>query len=155
MSLVFECKECKEKHSALTEAGICINCDSAMREANMKEKRIKLAIVQNDGNIEVVAKLTGEKPERISKIKKEMKFKNIEGSLYFCTRCGKPTETLLARMGHSGVCEDCADRLEKKKENADRYKEPVITFASNDETPRFNPDEDFKKNKKKSKVRKG
>lgn len=153
MSLVFECQECKAQHSALTEAGICINCDSVRREAKMKETNIKMAILQNDGNVEVIAKLTGETPKRILEIKKEMKFKKIEGSLYSCTRCGKPTEILLARMGHSGVCEECAGRLEKKKEYSDRYKEPVATFASNDETPRFNPDEDLKKRKRK--IRKG
>lgn len=139
MSAVYECQECKKLQSALSENGNCIECEMKARQFKMRDANIKVKLIECDGDVRLVAKLTGEKPEYIEEVKSKMEIRLFETVYYSCTACGRKTDVIVSRMGRSGICQTCADRLERGynlKEREDHYKEPINHFSATDVTPR-------------------
>ena len=139
MSMVYECQECKKLQSALSENGNCIECEMKARQVKMRDAQIKVKLIECDGDVRLVSKLTREKPEYIEELKGKMEIKLFETVYYSCTACGRQTDVILSRMGRSGICQTCADRLERGHnliDREDKYKEPINHFSATDITPR-------------------
>lgn len=140
MSMVYECQECKILQSALTENGLCIQCAMKRSEKKIYEATIKIHIIECNGDTEKISKITNAEPELIEKLKEEINFKPLETSYYCCTACGRNTDVIVSRMGRSGICQTCADRLERGLnliDREDKYREPVNRFSATDVTPRM------------------